>query len=193
MNKVLGFVFRNGRYNTAIPTLIISFILQGILIYKYLPQFLVFSESLKNPDQLFVYDSEYLSRLYQVLGKEGRRFYAEMLKIDFLYAAVSGIGYSLLLAALVKKAQWFIMLPLLMAITDILENISQLLLMQRYPNLHALGVVISSVFSSSKMVLGIICISLLLFFITKNIVNGYNHKKLNSNSSNTKMSNNEVI
>ena len=171
MNKVLSFLFKNGRYKIAIPILIVGFILQGILIGKYLPESLLFSDNIKNPDQLFSYDLAYLKSLYQALGKDGRAFYVEMLGVDFLYAIISGIGYSLLLASLIKKEKWYIMLPLLLAISDILENISQLILMRFFPKIPAFGVLTASLFSSIKMMLSLVCILLILFFIIKHIFN----------------------
>lgn len=169
MKKLLNFLYKNGKYKTAIPTLIVGFILQGILISKYLPEFLIYSNNIKNPDQLFFYDLEYLKTLYQALGKEGRAFYAEMLGIDFLFTTISGFGYCLLLATLIKKRKWYIMIPLLLAISDVLENVSQLFLMNIFPDINSFVGVLSSLFSSIKMTFSIICIALILFFIAKNI------------------------
>lgn len=166
---MLIFLFKKGKYKNAAPILILGFILQGILIKKYLPEFLIHSNNIKNPDQLFSYDLEYLTNLYQLLGIEGRAFYAEMLGIDFLFTVTSGIGYSLLLAALIKERKWYIMLPLLLALSDILENFSQILLMNSFPGITSFEVALSSLFSTIKMILSIICISLILFFIAKNI------------------------
>ncbi len=167
MKKLLNFLFKKGKYKTAIPTLIVGFILQGILISKYLPEFLIYSSNIKNPDQLFSYDLEYLNTLYKTLGKEGRAFYAEMLGIDFLFTTISGLGYSLLLASLIKTRKWYILLPLILAISDILENVSQLFLMNIFPDANSFVVVLSSLFSSIKMTLSLICIALILFYIAK--------------------------
>ncbi len=169
MKKLLDFLFKKGKYKIAIPTLIVGFILQSILINIYLPEFLIHSNNIKNPDQLFSYNLEYIKTLYQALGIEGRAFYVEMLGIDFLFAAISGVGYSLLLATLIKERRWYILMPIILAISDILENISQLFLMSLFPDINFFVTGISSLFSSTKMTLSIICVALILFFIAKTI------------------------
>ena len=111
-----------------------------------------------------------ITSLYQIIGEQGRKLYFEMLSIDFLYTIISGIGFSLLLAALVKKRKWYIMLPLFLASSDICENISQIVLMNNFPKITTLGVFISSTFSSTKMLLSLISISLILFYLGRNLV-----------------------
>jgi hypothetical protein len=95
MKKLTHFFFKNGKYKIALPILAIGFALQAILIIHYLPEFLHYSENIKNPDQLFFYDMDYIANLYQKLGEEGRKFYCKMLVVDFVYTSISGIAYSL--------------------------------------------------------------------------------------------------
>lgn len=170
MKNLLNFFFRHGKYKFALPVLAIGFALQGLLVVRYLPEFLTYSNGLKNPDQLFSYDFDYIMDLYQRLGEQGRKFYHEMLRVDFLYTLISGVGYSLLLAALMKNKKWYIILPLFLTIFDISENIAQIILMNSFPGITALGVTVSSTFSSIKMCGGLMCISLIVFFLIKNLV-----------------------
>ncbi|WP_163393273.1 hypothetical protein [Flavobacterium limi] len=170
MKKLIGFFFKNGKYKIALPVLAVGIVLQALLIVDYLPEFLHYSENVKNPDQLFTYNYEYIADLYDKLGKEGRKFYFKMLGLDFLYTTISGVGYSLLLAALVKKEKWYIMLPLFLTLADVFENISQIILMDNFPAISALGVAISSTFSSIKMTGGAVSLLLILFFIGRNII-----------------------
>lgn len=177
MQKVIHILSRNGKYKIAIPVLIVGVILQAILIAKYLPEFLSYSNGMKNPDQLFTYDFDFIKDLYQTLGEDGRKYYGKMLNIDFLYSIVSGIGYSLLLSAIVKQKKWYITLPLFLMFSDILENISQLVLMYNFPNINSFSVNISSMFSTVKMLLSLICVSLILFFLAKNILAWLKNRK----------------
>lgn len=170
MKKVVNFIYKSGKYKIAIPVLIVGFILQAILIIKYLPEFLNYSNNIKNPDQLFSYNLDYITNLYQILEEQGRKFYFEMLSIDFLYTIISGMGFSLLLAALVKKRKWYIVLPLFLSLSDICENISQIVLMNNFPEITTFGVFISSTFSTTKMLLSLMSVSLILFFLVKNLV-----------------------
>lgn len=177
MKKLTSFFLKNGKYKIALPVLALGFALQALLITDYLPKFLQYSDQLKNPDQLFTYNYQYIVNLYQKLGEEGRNFYFKMLGVDFLYTTISGIGYSLLLAALVKKEKWYIMLPLFLTFSDVFENVSQIILMNNFPEISALGVTISSAFSTIKMIGGAISLLLILFFIGKNIIHWVTNKK----------------
>ncbi|MNJ85252.1 hypothetical protein D3C87_27200 [compost metagenome] len=177
VKKLTSFFFKNGKYKIALPVLALGFALQTLLIIDYLPEFLRYSDNVKNPDQLFTYNVEYIVDLYQKLGEEGRKFYFKMLGVDFLYTIISGIGYSLLLAALVKKEKWYIILPLFLTLSDVFENVSQLILMNNFPEISTSGVVIASTFSSIKMIGGAISLSVILFFIGKNIIHWVKNKK----------------
>lgn len=177
MKKLISFFFKNGKYKIALPVLALGFALQALLIIDYLPEFLHYSDNVKNPDQFFTYDVEYIVDLYQKLGEEGRQFYFKMLGVDFFYTTISGVGYSLLLAALVKKEKWYIILPLFLTLSDVFENISQIILMNNFPNISTSVVAISSAFSSIKMTGGAIILSLILFFTGKNIINWVKNKK----------------
>lgn len=173
----MSFFFKNGKYKIALPVLGFGFALQALLIIDYLPEFLQYSDNVKNPDQLFTYNYEYIVNLYQKLGEEGRNFYFKMLGVDFLYTTISGIGYSLLLAALVKKEKWYIMLPLFLTFSDVFENVSQIILMNNFPEISALRVTLSSAFSSIKMIGGATSLSIILFFIGRNIIDWVKNKK----------------
>ena len=169
MKKLTFFFYKNGKYKFAIPTLMVGFILQYILIAYFLPEFLSYSDGLKNPDQLFNYGLDYLDALYRNLGFEGRKFYVYMLYADFGYATISAFGYSLLLAALSKQRKWFILLPLLLSLFDISENILQIILMSQYPTLSTSLTTMASISTSAKMIVSMITILLIIFYCIYNI------------------------
>ncbi|PXY46104.1 hypothetical protein [Flavobacterium hydrophilum] len=171
MKKLINFFLRNGKFKITFPVLAIGFALQALLIVHYLPEFLHYSDNLKNPDQLFTYNFEYITNLYQKLGEVGRKFYSKMLVVDFFYTTISGMGYSLLLAALIKKEKWYVVLPFLLTLSDIFENVAQIILMNNFPQISPFGVFVSSLFSSVKMTGGVISLLLILFFTGKNIFN----------------------
>ena len=169
MKKIISFVHKYGRYKLAIPILVVGFCLQYVLISYFLPEFLSYSGGLKNPDQLFSYELEYLDDLYRNLGTKGRRFYVKMLYVDFGYTAISALGYSLLLAALSKQRKGFILLPLLLVLFDMFENILHLVLMDQYPKLSLLVITTASTATSIKMIAGLISVLLILFYCVQNV------------------------
>lgn len=170
MKAFKQFVFRYGQYQYALPVMMLGFALQAVLIFRYLPRFLIYSGGIKNPDQLFSYDFKYLSTLYQALEENGRNYYAQMLGVDFFYTTISAFGFAFLLAALVKKERWLIILPFCPALVDIGENIAQLVLMGSFPKISPDGVILASALSSVKMLLGLISITLILFHVIKNLI-----------------------
>lgn len=170
LKNILNLLDRYGKYSIAIPIILVGVILQRILVSIYLPNFLSFSDGLMNPDQLFSYDLPYLERLYQKLGEDGRKYYAEMLGIDFIFAFIMATGLSLLLSALNKTPKWYFLLPCLLALSDFLENASQLLLLNLYPKLNVLLSSFSSYASSMKMSLSLACLLLVTWHIFKRIM-----------------------
>lgn len=170
MNQLINFSFKYGQYRFAIPVLLLGFSLQYILIAFFLPEFLQYSEGIKNPDQLFSYNFDYLANLYEKLGPDGRNFYTKMLLVDFAYTSISAIGFSFLLAVLVAKRTWIILLPFLLALSDICENVAQLILLSQFPSISPTLAVISSIFSSIKMLLSLICIVLISFYILRGLI-----------------------
>ncbi|MDQ5928809.1 MAG: hypothetical protein QG594_587 [Bacteroidota bacterium] len=177
MKKLVNFFLRNGKFKIAFPVLAIGFAFQALLLLHYLPEFLHYSDNVKNPDQLFTYKFEYIADLYQKLGEEGRECYFRMLVVDFFYTTISGTGYSLLLAALIKKEKWYVVLPFLLTLSDIFENVAQIILMNNFPEISPFGVFVSSIFSSVKMTGGAISLLLILFFTGKNIFNWIKNKR----------------
>lgn len=170
LKNILNLLDRYGKYRIAIPIILVGVILQRILVSIYLPNFLSFSDGLVNPDQLFSYDLSYLERLYQNLGEDGRKYYAEMLGIDFIFAFIMATGLSLLLSALNKTPKWYFLLPCLLALSDFSENASQLLLLNLYPKLNVLLSSFSSYASSMKMSLSLACLLLVTWHIFKRIM-----------------------
>lgn len=170
MKSLITLLHENGKYKFAIFFLVIGFGLQYLLIAHFLPEFLNQSRGLKNPDQLFSYRLDYLYNLYKTLGTEGRKLYAKMLYVDFGYTIIAALGYSLLLAALSKQRKWFILLPLILALFDIAENIFQFVLMNQFPNLTPIVTILASISTSTKMILGITSILLIVYYSLYNII-----------------------
>jgi hypothetical protein len=162
------------KWQLMILFLAVAFCLQYILISRFLPEFYKFSAGAKNPDQLFWYTKQTLERLYSILGTDGRIFYQKMLVIDFFYAGFASAGYTILLYLLSKNTKWtwVSVAPLFMTLFDYLENISQIILLNKYPGVSAVVAFFSSVFSLLKMSLSGIGIILVILFIIRLIVTG---------------------
>ncbi len=104
------------------------------------------------------YDINYVNTLFAGLGENGRDAYLyNQIPLDLIFPALFGIGYCLLFAFLLKKLNqvkspffYFSFLPLIAGISDYLENIGIMTMLNQYPNYSDDTVTITSTFSFLK-------------------------------------------
>jgi hypothetical protein len=93
------------------------------------------------------------------IGGTGRQLYIKLLGLDFLFILVYAAFQSLLITALMKKANWnarlakLNLLPLLGSALDIVENCMLLFLILSFPIQHASAVRVSSAVTMVKLAL----------------------------------------
>ncbi len=155
--KKLIYTFSNGR------TVLIFFVLSSILYFFMLtftiPKVSAFANGMKILDMMPEgYDINYVNTLFAGLGENGRDAYLyNQIPLDLIFPALFGIGYCLLFAFLLKKLNqikspffYFSFLPLIAGISDYLENIGIMTMLNQYPNYSDETVTITSTFSFLK-------------------------------------------
>ena len=155
--KKLIYTFSNGR------TVLIFFVLSSILYFFMLtftiPKVSAFADGMKILDMMPEgYDINYVNTLFSGLGENGRDAYLyNQIPLDLIFPALFGIGYCLLFAFLLKKLNqiqspffYFSFLPLIAGISDYLENIGIMTMLNQYPNYSDETVTITSTFSFLK-------------------------------------------
>lgn len=113
------------------------------------------------------YDFDYVSQLFNSLGENGREYYlTHQIPVDLIYPLLFGISYCLLLGYFLKKLNklnvpfsYLCLLPLITGLSDYLENIGIITLLNSYPNLTHASVRATNIFSILKS------ISMAAFFI----------------------------
>jgi hypothetical protein len=124
-----------------------------------IPNTMNFANGIKLLDMMPMgYDLSYVSTLFNALGETGRETYlTNQIPVDMLYPLLFGLTYSLFLAYLLKKLDkhktsyiFLCLLPIIAGITDYLENIGIILLIQSYPSLSETLVKTTNIFSITK-------------------------------------------
>ena len=155
--KKLIYTFSNGR------TVLIFFVLSSIFYFSMLtftiPKVSGFANGMKILDMLPEgYDDQYVNTLFSELGENGRQAYLYyQIPLDLIFPALFGVGYCLLFAYFLKKLNqitspffYFSLLPLIAGISDYIENIGIITMINQYPNYSLETVAITSTFSFLK-------------------------------------------
>ncbi len=120
---------------------------------------MTFSNGMKLLDMMPTgYNSVYVNRLFETIGVDGRATYQyNQLPIDMIYPILFGISYCLLIAYFLKKLNqlntsffYLCLLPIIAGITDYLENIGIIHMLNNYPNLTQISIDATNFFSIMK-------------------------------------------
>ena len=144
-------------------TVLVFFILSSIFYFAMLaftiPRISAFANGMKILDMMPEgYDKQYVDNLFTALGENGRHAYLyNQIPLDLIFPALFGVGYCLLFAFILRKINqlnssffYFSFLPLIAAISDYIENIGIISMLNQYPNYSDETVTITSTFSFLK-------------------------------------------
>ena len=143
--------------------LIILFILTnliyGLMLLVTIPQTMFFAGEMKLLDMMPLgYNSEYILKLMETLGEQGREVYLyRQIPVDMVYPFLFAACYSLLMAYILVKLNKFkspliylSFLPIIAGAADYLENISIISMLMNFPNLSSLQMTASNSFTLVK-------------------------------------------
>src|SRR5688572_25779115 len=149
--------------NSTLKNVVILFILTN-LIYVFMltvtiQKVMLFSNEMKLLDMMPTgYDVEYVNKLLEVLGPQGRNSYLfYQLPLDMVYPLLFGITYSLLFAFVLKKLDglkgflyYFCFLPWFCTLFDYFENIGIISILLNFPNNPTTLTSVTNIFSILK-------------------------------------------
>lgn len=155
-------------------TVILVFVVCLLLMRGYEPHFLALSNGAATLDMRFHYSSVEAYKLFDTLGIQGRLLYIRILLIDFIFIASFALVQNYILKFVMGKAllktRWRRMLAIsyLRGLSDVIENISLLILINKF-SLEIPGLVaFSSFFTTLKFIfLGLWLISIPILFIVR--------------------------
>ncbi|MCX7549665.1 hypothetical protein [Xanthomarina sp. F2636L] len=129
------------------------------MILVTIPKTMEFSNGMKLLDMLPTgYNLDYVNKLFRTLGENGRETYlTNQIPVDMIYPLLFGLTYSLLLAYFLKKLNklkspfiYLLLLPIIAGISDYLENIGIIIMLNSYPDLTEATVNATNTFSVIK-------------------------------------------
>lgn len=168
MNKLREFIAKNSSGKKVALLFVITNLIYAFMLLVTIPKTVAYSGGMKLLDMMPQgYDSEYVNELFSKLGKEGRDVYLfNQIPVDMIYPFLFGITYSLLIAYFLKKLDklytsflFLCLIPIIAGIADYLENIGIVTMLNDYPDLSAMHISTTNIFSIIKSV------STTLFFI----------------------------
>ena len=144
--------------------IILGFFILTNVVYLFMlmvtiPKTMEFSNGMKLLDMIPTgYDWNYVNELFNTLGENGRKTYlTNQIPVDMIYPLLFGLTYSLLLAYFLKKLNklkspftYLCLLPIIAGITDYLENIGIITMLNDYPDLTETTVNATNTFSVIK-------------------------------------------
>jgi len=168
MNKLRELITENISGKKVALLFVLTNLIYAFMLFVTIPKTVAYSGGMKLLDMMPQgYDSEYVNELFSKLGKEGRDVYLfNQIPVDMVYPLLFGITYTLLIAYFLKKlnklnTSMFLLclIPIIGGIADYLENIGIITMLNDYPDLSAVQISTTNIFSIIKSV------STTLFFI----------------------------
>lgn len=134
------------------------------------------------------YDADYVNKLFEALGMAGRRAYLyNQIPADMFYPGLFGVTYCLLFAWFLKKINhfksalfYFSFLPVISGISDYIENIGIITMINEYPDISSETVAIANTFSllksTSTTFYFFALLVVIIIFVVKSIKTKYSNK-----------------
>ena len=173
MKRLTKFIERNISGKKILGLFILTNVVYVFMLNVTIPKTMKFSNGMKLLDMMPTgYDLKYVNELFSSLGENGRGIYlTNQIPVDMIYPLLFGLSYCLLLAYFLKKLNklnvpyiYLCLLPIIAGITDYLENIGIITMLNSYPDLTTISVRTINIFSIIKS------ISTSVFFIALIIV-----------------------
>lgn len=184
MKMIKKRIERNSRGARILFFFILTLVAALLMNLLVIPMILGASGEDKIPDMMLGgYTLADVMRIFRAIGPEGRMaFLRYQLPLDMLYPYFYGSFLALSMAWFFKKTgtgnkriAWLSLLPLLAAFFDYLENIMDIIMLIRFPDLTAGMVSLAAIFTVIKgflLLLSVIVLLLLILFYLARIVAG---------------------
>lgn len=173
MNLLTKFIEKNISGKKVLGLFILTNVIYLFMLTVTIPKTMEFSNGMKLLDVMPTgYDLNYVNELFNSLGENGRETYlTSQIPVDMIYPLLFGLTYCLLLGYFLKKLNklnspylYLCILPVIAGISDYLENIGIITMLNSYPNFTQFLVSTTNISSIIKS------ISTIAFFITLIIV-----------------------
>ncbi|WP_430815549.1 hypothetical protein [Carboxylicivirga sp. RSCT41] len=161
MKLFSNFIEKNSTGKKVLWLFLFTNVVYVFMLAVTIPKTMDYSNGLKLLDMMpGGYDMDYVVELFSSLGEEGREFYlTKQIPVDFIYPVLFGLSYCLLLGYFLKKLntlksplRYLCLIPLIAGISDYIENIGIITMLNSYPDLTSSSVAMVSSFSMIKSI-----------------------------------------
>ena len=144
MNLLTKFIEKNISGKKVLGLFILTNVVYLFMLTITIPKTMEFSNGMKLLDMMpSGYDLNYVSELFSSLGENGRETYlTSQIPVDMIYPLLFGLSYCLRWGYFLKKLNklnsphlYLCLLPVIAGISDYLENIGIIIMLNNYPDL----------------------------------------------------------
>jgi len=161
MKRLTKFIEKNISGKKVLGLFILTNVVYTFMLTVTIPKTMEFSNGMKLLDMMpSGYDLNYVSELFSSLGENGRETYlTSQIPVDMIYPLLFGLSYCLLLGYFLKKLNklnspylYLCLLPVIAGISDYLENIGIITMLNNYPDLTETMVNATNTFTVLKSI-----------------------------------------
>ncbi|RUT79995.1 hypothetical protein [Ancylomarina longa] len=161
MKRLPKFIEKNISGKKVLGLFILTNVVYIFMLTVTIPKTMEFSNGMKLLDMMpSGYDLNYVSELFSSLGENGRETYlTSQIPVDMIYPLLFGLSYCLLLGYFLKKLNklnspflYLCLLPVIAGISDYLENIGIITMLNNYPDLTETMVNATNTFTVLKSI-----------------------------------------
>lgn len=161
MKRLVEFLKQRLAGKNVLGLFILTNVVYLVMLMITIPKTMGYSNDMKLLDMMPTgYDFEYVNKLFTALGIEGRDVYLTVqLPVDMFYPLLFGISYTLILAYFLNKLKklsspylFLCLLPILAGVSDYLENIGIITMLNNFPDISRTSVGITNMFTLIKSI-----------------------------------------
>ncbi len=189
MNNVKRLIDKHSTGRKVLWFFILSNLIYFTMLLVSIPKTMHFSNGMNLLDMMpFGYDSDYIISLFNTLGKDGRHAYLYyQLPLDMFYPLFYTISFSLLIAYFLKKLSKFnsalfylCIIPIAAGITDYLENIGTITMLNTYPLMSEAVMEATNIFTIIKSMSVTLTFTILIIILIVLGINTLKRRKISA-------------
>ncbi|WP_223551478.1 hypothetical protein [Aestuariivivens sp. NBU2969] len=161
MQRLIKYIASNVQGKKVLMLFVITNMVYGFMLVVTIPKTIAYANGMKLLDMMPTgYDYNYVVDLFNTLSVEGRHIYlTNQIPVDMVYPFLFGLTYCLVIGYFLKKLNilkepfvFLCVLPIIVGVSDYLENFGIITLLNTYPDLSRLEVNLTMIASMLKSV-----------------------------------------
>ncbi|NBI29258.1 hypothetical protein [Chengkuizengella marina] len=168
--SLIHWFIKYASWSKVILLLTASLVIYFIMLKVTIPKVSKIADGMKIFDlMLFGYDVDYAMKLLEALDEEGRSIYLlQQIPLDLIFPGLLGCSGAFLIVCMTrihKKMSIALIIPLIAAVFDYLENVFVAYMLLRYPDVNAFTIKSSSFFTIGKTGFTVLFFSFVILYL----------------------------